>query len=207
MYKIRDSLQETIQKKERSDGIFLLTLALIILAMAVIVFLYSAVFFNVVVDGGSMKSTLQSGDVLVANRNASVEKGSIIVIDGVKQVSGKDDEYVWLIKRAIAFEGDNVRIADGKVFVNGEAIVEDYLDEGMITTDFNGKYSSTQGVTLGKDEIFFLGDNRKESADSRSYGTCTQENVVGVIEEWSLSARWLTGTFHKIGMFLRGQRV
>jgi signal peptidase I len=145
--------------------------------------------------------------VLVANRNKAVESGSIIVIDGVKKINGKNDEYVWLIKRAIAFEGDNVRIDDGKVYVNGNPIDEYYLDEGMVTTDFNGKYSSSQGVTLGQDEIFFLGDNRKESADSRTYGTCKEKDVVGVIEEWSLSLRWLTGSFHKIGMLLRGKSV
>ena len=35
-------------------------------------------------------------------------------------------------------------------------------------------------------EIFYLGDNRIESADSRTFGTCTTEQVVGVVENWSI---------------------
>ena len=84
MYKVRDSLQDKIDKKERSDLLFLFVLGLIIIAMTVMVFLYSAVFFNVVVDGPSMQPTLYTGDVLVASKSKKAERGSLIVIDGVK---------------------------------------------------------------------------------------------------------------------------
>ena len=48
-----------------------------------------------------------------------------------------------------------------------------------------------------KGEIFYLGDNRLNSSDSRTYGACKDENVVGVVEEWSLKNRKLRSQFLK----------
>lgn len=198
MYKINDSLNERQIKKERSDFNFIIIAAFLLLIMSVVIFLNKYVYFNVIVDGSSMVPTLQSEDVLVVNRKSDVERGSIIVIEGEKFDGGGS---VWLIKRAIAFGGDTVHIDNGKVYVNGSAIDEPYLPDTTFT-----KPNDWQEYTLKEDEIFYLGDNRNFSSDSRyaPYGPCNQSQVVGVVEEWSLSWRWLSGFFYDLGKTLRG---
>lgn len=204
MYKVRDSLQDKIDKKERSDLLFLFVLGLIIIAMTVMVFLYSVVFFNVVVDGPSMQPTLYTGDVLVASKNKKAERGSLIVIDGVKWDS-VNKEYVWLIKRAIAFGGDTVQIKEGSVYVNGDKLDEPYISIPNSTVDYDDIYDWNEPTVVAEGQVFYLGDNRTNSSDSRVYGTCSEENIVGVVSDWSLSARGFNKFLYDTGKIFRGE--
>lgn len=199
MYKINDSLTERIKKEKRADFWFVEILLVIALIMSFVLMLNTYVFFNVVVDGPSMLPTMHTGDVLIANRQKAVEKGSIIIIDGEKE-NGRGG-YHWLIKRAIAFEGDTVEIKNGLVYVNDKEIQEPYLKKGTLTAEHDW---TTR--TLGKGEVFYLGDNRSNSSDSRlaKYGTCQLEQIVGVIEESSFQWRWFNGFIYKIGNMFRG---
>ncbi|MER2597954.1 MAG: signal peptidase I [Caldilineales bacterium] len=80
-----------------------------------------------------------------------------------------DDEL--LIKRVIGLPGDEIAIHDGKVFVNGAALDEPYLDQ------------STQGNLAPRVvpplHVFVMGDNRRASNDSRSFGPVHLNNVLG----------------------------
>ena len=144
------------------------------------------VFLNVSVSGPSMQPTLQTGDVVVLNRKREVSVGDIIVIGDVKNY--------WLIKRVIACEeGDTVEIKDGLLKVNGKIVDEDYVLDGVSAA----QEDRLELLTLKKGEIFYLGDNRLNSSDSRTYGACKDENVVGVVEEWSLKNRKLRSQFLK----------
>lgn len=203
MYKIADSLKERFRKKERSDFIFLIVILFVALVMSVIIFLNTHVFFNVLVDGPSMEPTMYTGDVLMAVKTDEVKRGDIIVIDGEKYNSATK-RYDWLIKRAVAFEGERVEIKDGKVYINGNPLDEPYLPEGRVTEaqDWTGE------ITVGKDQIFYLGDNRGNSSDSRyeKYGTCDEDQIVGVVKDWALDVKWLSGFFYDVGKFFRGER-
>ena len=163
------------EKKKTSDSLFLLGLLLVVLLMTAIIALNTFVFFNVRVSGPSMQPTLYTGDVLVANRYASVNRGSIVIIKGEKP--GSND---LLIKRVIGLSGDTIEFIDGYVWVNGEKLNEKYLLEQGKT------YYEQTSVTVLDGEVFYLGDNRENSSDSRQYGTCTEEQILGVVELWSL---------------------
>ena len=179
MYKINDSLLERQREKERSDRYFLLTMAFITAVMWVILALNYFVFLSVRVQGPSMQPTLYTDDVLMVNRLKSVEKNSIIVISGEK-------EY-WLIKRVIATEGDVVEFgADEYVYINGVKYVDKFG-----SAKYTGHSGTFEKTVVGKDEIFYLGDNRLNSSDSRDYGTCTLSQVVGVVENWSVQNKIL----------------
>ncbi len=204
MYKITDNLKERFRKKEKSDFIFIIVVLFVALVMSVIIFLNTHVFFNVLVDGPSMEPTMYTGDVLMAVKTDEIKRGDIIVIDGEKY-NATTKSYDWLIKRAIAFEGETVEIKeDGKVYINGNSLDEPYLPEGRITEaqDWVG------AITVGKDQVFYLGDNRGNSSDSRyeQYGTCNEDQIVGVVKDWALNVKWLSGFFYDVGKFFRGER-
>ena len=191
MYKVSDSLLEQKIKNERSDRLFLLIIALILAIMTTIMALNQFVFVNVSVSGPSMQPTLYTGDSLVVNRKRVAKVGDIVVIQGAK-------EY-WLIKRVIACEeGDIVEVDGSVVKVNGVQLEEDY-----ITPDVENKRGDVfVTFTLKEDEIFYLGDNRGNSSDSRDYGPCKDSQIVGVVEEWSLKFKdvfeWFNSLIMKI---------
>jgi signal peptidase I len=93
------------------------------------------------------------------------ERGDVVVIDLDTQSSE------LLIKRVIGLPGDVVKIHNGQVFVNDQALEESYITS--VTTGFYGP------TTVPPLHVFVLGDNRSFSNDSRSFGTVPLKAVVG----------------------------
>ncbi len=85
----------------------------------------------------------------------------------------KPDTYQ--IKRIIGLPGETVHIADGTVYINGQALSGDKAKR----TEMPGTASSV--ITLGDDEYFVLGDNREDSMDSRdaTVGTVKRSQIIG----------------------------
>ena len=83
------------------------------------------------------------------------------------------------IKRIIAVEGDHIEIKDGKVYLNGEELQEEYLDEGVTTN--MGTYGVFSDVIVPKGYVFVMGDNRDHSTDSRSFGCIPVEKIEGKV--------------------------
>ena len=157
---------------------------------SVILYLNVNVFFLVKVDGDSMNPTLESGNVVTVNRKLIPEYGDIVIIEGEKKTA-------YLIKMVIAKEGDTVEIIDGDVYLNGKVLEEDYVKK-QSSTFATGKYTKW---TLDEDELFYLGDNRMYSKDSRDdeYGACKISQVVGVVEDWSFNVLGLNEFVYNLG--------
>jgi signal peptidase I len=121
----------------------------------------------------SMQPTLYGGDNLIVEKISpkigKLNHGDIIVFYDT-------NEDRQLIKRLIAVEGDLVEIKDGKVFVNGEELKEDYIKDGYTPQGVNPKYSK---LVVPKGHVYVLGDNRKNSRDSRSIGPIEVERITG----------------------------
>ena len=191
MYKVNDSLLERQIKSDKSDRNFLLVIIFLLVVMTVISTLSQFVFLSVSVSGPSMQPTLYTGDVVTVNRCKKVKENDIIVISGEK-------EY-WLIKRVIACNtGDTIDIKDGYVIVNGNKRVENY------GTTLPHSSQIKYPIQLKEGEVFYLGDNRGNSSDSRDYGTCTYEQVVGVVEDWSMKTKGINSFFFKVSNKLKG---
>lgn len=143
--------------------------SILIGALIAVVVIFTFLFRVVGVSGDSMCNTLMDRDRLVLiTRFYTVERGDIVVLyrEGA-------EPYV---KRIIAVEGDTIDIDDesGRVLLNGETLQEEYVRDGITPArEFDGPY------TLGKGELFAMGDNRLWSLDSRQLGVFTVNEIVG----------------------------
>ena len=179
--------KEEVQKLKTSDKVFIGITSTVIVLLLTYILLFSFVFFNVAVSGRSMENTLSNGDVLIVNKLATPNYGDVIIVKDLK------DNGEWLVKRVIALEGDTVVIKDGNVYRNGELLVEDYAKGKTYAPDCRDEENTHEiTYTVGEGEIFFLGDNREDSLDSRYYGKCTIDNVQGVVSEFAIQIKGIT---------------
>ena len=70
---------------------------------------------------------------------------------------------VVLVNRIVGLPGETVQIVENQVYINGKKLEEDYKTTKIDTAGIAG-----EKLKLGGDEYFVLGDNRKNSEDSRS---------------------------------------
>lgn len=122
-----------------------------------------------IVDGPSMRPTLQSQERLVVNKFIyslrAPEKGEILVFKYPR------DQSRDFIKRVIATPGDTIEIKDGRVYVNDQMQNEDYILEKT--------RSEYPKATVPDGTVFVMGDNRNNSLDSRSsYVGCIDERDI-----------------------------
>lgn len=131
----------------------------------------------------SMTPTLEVGDRLlvekVSGRFTTPKRGDILVFYRPHQPSASAGLWRWLgltadvplIKRVVGLPGETLSVAGGRVFINGKALPEPYVQEPP-------SYSLSP-VTVPRDHLFMLGDNRNNSVDSHVWGPLPTGNVIG----------------------------
>jgi signal peptidase I len=164
------TVSELQESDEKRSGFFRFVIDVVeTLVLSVILFAaINAVSARIRVDGASMEPTLQSGEFVIVNKLAYVfgepKIGDVIVFHFPRD---PEQEY---IKRVIGLPGDQVVIKEGRVFVNGELLEEEYIAASPV-------YEARWDVPT--DSLFVLGDNRNNSSDSHSWGPVPMEYVVG----------------------------
>lgn len=78
------------------------------------------------------------------------------------------------IKRVIGLPGEHVEIKDGGVYINGEKLQEDYLQDYVVTEDLEGVFVD---IIVPQNSVYVLGDNRGESTDSRRFGCIPVDKI------------------------------
>ncbi|MBO4251082.1 MAG: signal peptidase I [Clostridia bacterium] len=192
------SLYDKYRRNIKADILFGIIASVLLTFVLAAVLISTFVLVKVVIKGPSMNPTLFEGEVVVVNTYREPTYGEIIVISGEKSND-------WLIKRAIALGGDTVKIEGGYVYLkkSGETdytkLYEPYLYRQGITfypTVNDERDIAPTVFKVGEDEIFYLGDNRMNSSDSRSrFGTCTTAQVVGVVSEFALKTKGINTFF------------
>jgi signal peptidase I len=207
--------------------------SIVVIALFIIVFVVQA--FRI--PSGSMENTLLVGDYLLVDKFAyapsqhwkwllpyeQLRRGDIIVF---KWPVHPEQHFV---KRLIGLPGDRIRLINGKVFVNGQPLAENYAVHKLLNHDpyrdefptrrssdpnINAAwYADVEGFTrnnellVPQDSYFVLGDNRDSSLDSRYWGFVPRENIVGkplviYFSVRSLDDEIFEGTDDKIGRYL-----
>ena len=136
----------------------------LVMALVVLILLFTFVGRIIGVDGSSMVPTLHDGDLLLLQSiGYTPEQGDVVVLT-------KDfANYVGqpIVKRVIATGGQTVEIDydAGVVYVDGVALDEPYINEPMRRP--GAAEMDVDSVTVPEGCIYVLGDNRNNSTDSR----------------------------------------
>lgn len=134
-----------------------------IIIVLVVILIRSFLFTPIRVVGPSMNPTLASGDIMILNKVAKINRFDIVVIK-----SSKSPEI--LIKRVIALPGETIEIKNNVIYVNEKELKEKFG---------SGKTSDVPLMKVPDGEYFVLGDNRPISADSRLFGTFSKKEIKG----------------------------
>lgn len=150
------------------------------LARGVIIFAVALALINLfivtinVVSGPSMEPNFYNGQYVLVDRLSYLyrtpRRGEAVVI----RFPG-DPEKVRYIKRVVGLPGEIISFNNGKVFINGKQLKENYLRPDTFTSAFN-----SESVTVGPDEYFLLGDNRENSSDSRIFHAVEKRFITGL---------------------------
>lgn len=148
--------------------------------LIIVVFILFGVFFvqPVVVEGTSMLPQLHDGERLLVNKLVyykiqsvswgHIERGDIVVF------WYPDDPDKSYVKRVIGLPGEVVEIRAGKVFVDGRALTEPYLD-----AEHNQSLPTQPPKKVDPHHYFVMGDNRDNSSDSRYWGLVPEKYIYG----------------------------
>ena len=121
------------------------------------------------IEGQAMMPTFHSGDrVFMKRRPSQFARGEIIIF------LFPEDTTKSYIKRIVGLPGETLMIEDGKVFINGKQIDEPYLNPEFLSQD-----SLPAPVQIPENHYFVLGDNRRNSSDSRYWGTVPKHLIYG----------------------------
>jgi signal peptidase I len=143
----------------------------LVISVAVSAFIIIFLYQPVRVEGTSMLPMLEDQDRLFVNKMAyrvgEIHRGDVIVF------LYPHDHQKSYIKRVIALPGDDLKIEHGRVFVNGQQVIEKY-----VPLRFSDSRSLPETV-IPDHEYFVMGDHRSISSDSRDFGPVDRDLIYG----------------------------
>lgn len=159
------------EKKKKVLKEILSWIVTIAAAVAIALVIRQFVFEPVRVDGKSMLTTLNHGEIMFTTKPEYLlgdpQRGDVIICH-------YPDRSENFVKRIIGLPGETVRVEGTQVYINGELLEEPYLDPAQ-----NTRGHSCSEIMLADNEYFVCGDNRDNSNDSRYVGPITRGMIRG----------------------------
>lgn len=143
-----------------------------------------------VVSGESMMPTLQNGDRLFVLKNAEPQRYSLITFQPAEK---KNESY---IKRVIGLPGDRIWLDQNTLYLNSQMAETNPtppneenlsgvdLPDGTlkVRVDWEVAAQLKDFSTIPEEYYFVLGDNRRNSTDSRELGLINADQIEGVVK-------------------------
>lgn len=183
-----------LPQKPTNSGRFksiLSTLAVLIIAPLLALFITSFIFQSYEVDGPSMQTTLQNQDRLIiwkvqrtiariTRHDYTPHRGDVIVFIKRGLYEDNSNKEKQLIKRVIALPGERITVKDSKITVYNAEHPNGFdpdttMPYGKVITDTEGNID----LTVPAGEVFVCGDNRGNSLDSRYFGPVPTHDIIG----------------------------
>lgn len=148
----------------------------IVVALSIFIVVYLFLVQPHEVKGSSMEISFHNNEYILTDkisyRFVKPKRGDVIIF---KAPNNPDVDY---IKRVVGLPGDQVKVEKGGVYVNDQKLTENYLREK--TYLYPGS-SMVEGIniTVPKDYLFVMGDNRAHSSDSREFGPIQKDSIIG----------------------------
>jgi signal peptidase I len=165
---------------------FSVTLRFLFVATLCLIFIHTFILEVGQINGRSMENNYFDNNIFLVNKFIllfrSPERGDVV------QFLNKKDGLM-LIKRIVGMPGEIIIIQTNKVFIVGAdkkeiELPEPYLKPYTATFSVDGKPTEYK---IGPNEYFMLGDNRRESIDSRWFGVVNRSNINGLATKSLLS--------------------
>ncbi len=140
------------------------------------------------IPSGSMEPTLMRGDRVLVNKLSydlhAVHDGDVVVFRRPPKDNSTDAD---LIKRVVAGPGQWLSVSNCRVYVNGRQEPQPYLPKGWqdpsseycTLWDIPGMLQLPNPYRVPAGTYFVMGDNRKDSDDSRYWGPVPANYLVG----------------------------
>jgi signal peptidase I len=187
-----------VNRKREGLGSIVSTVAVLLIAPLVAVILTAFVFQSYQVDGPSMQTTLYNNDRLIVWKVPKTwskitghqyvpNRGDVVIFVEDQISSFGEEPSKQLIKRVIALPGERITVKDNKVSVFNKEHPDGFQPDQ--TLPYGNVIEQTSGdidITVPKDKVFVMGDNRPNSLDSRAFGPVATKDIVGklVLRVW-----------------------
>jgi signal peptidase I len=198
------------------------TIEAIVVAFAIALVIRTFVIQAFKIPSGSMIPTLLIGDHILVNKfllgnpvDVPFTNIHLFRMPGLRKPQRGDiivfkypeDPTRDFIKRVVGIEGDTVESKDKMVYVNGRKLVEPYTQHvsGDIKPAGMDRRDNFGPVTVPKESVFVMGDNRDQSYDSRYWGFVPDSEIKGkaIVIYWSWDSDKTWVRFNRIGGIIR----
>jgi signal peptidase I len=163
--------------------------AAVALTIAVVLRLFVVQTFSI--PSPSMEPTLNVGDRIMVDKLSDdlhgVRRGDIIVFARPADEHCGGPVVPDLVKRVLALPGETISLSGhGYLRIDGKRLDERWLPTSKQGTTYPGPpgtpYNLAQPYTVPAGDYFVMGDNRKDSCDSRYWGPIAGSLIVGKVD-------------------------
>jgi len=199
--------KQEIQEEHSVGGVFWEIIKMVLWVVLIIVPLRVFLIQPFFVQGASMEPNFEDKEYLIINelgyKKTDVgltygEKGiNFFTVSPFKKLQRGDvvvfrypkNPSVFYIKRIIGLPGEKIEISGGEVKIFNQENPRGFI---LNESDYLSQSEETQGdqiLQLSEEEYFVMGDNRKYSSDSRSWGSVPKDDIIGkvLIRAWPFS--------------------